>query len=144
MHSPNPFFVLQKKLPSHEKNNTLTLAFCKLTFLFGCTNNRTRLFYATTSPCTCVPSPLGIDNVDQDKYAIQFFPNPTSGNITVLWESRTQNPKMDIYDMTGKIVVSEKISRTSTEVNMEKFSPGIYLIRITDGKYSGTAKVIKE
>jgi hypothetical protein len=103
----------------------------------------TKLFYATTFPCTCVPNPLGIENIQQN-LSLQFYPNPTSGNITVLWEPKTANAKLEIYDINGKIISSEIISKTSTVINMEKFTSGIYFMRMIDGKYTASAKVVKE
>jgi hypothetical protein len=100
-------------------------------------------FYGTTSPCSCVTYPLAVNEAAQDLH-IQFYPNPATNNITVLWNPKTANARMDIYDVNGKIVSSEIISKSSTVVSMEKFATGIYFIRINDGKYTGTAKVLKQ
>ncbi|MDQ3109828.1 MAG: T9SS type A sorting domain-containing protein [Bacteroidota bacterium] len=102
-----------------------------------------RYFYNQSSPCTCVINPLSVNEASHD-LLVEFYPNPASDNVTVLYHPENGNATLEIYDMTGKIVATEIISKTSTVVDLKKLSPGIYLIRISDGKSWGTARVLKQ
>jgi hypothetical protein len=103
-----------------------------------------RTFYQTTSPCTCVVNPLSSVNEVSNDLVVEVYPNPASDNVTVMYNAVNGNATLEIYDMTGKVVGTEIISKATTVVDLKKLSPGIYLIRISDGKSSGTARVMKQ
>ncbi|MBI3509546.1 MAG: T9SS type A sorting domain-containing protein [Bacteroidetes bacterium] len=100
-------------------------------------------FYQTTSPCTCVPNPLGIKNVSEEN-SIGVYPNPSNGNFTISWKPKTAAAKLEVYDVSGKVVLVQTINRSTTELNIENFSSGIYFLRIEDGATVAATKLIKE
>lgn len=102
-----------------------------------------RVFYNGNSPCTCVINPLAVNEISNELF-FQLYPNPTSDNVTISYHAENGNATLEIYDMTGNMVGTEIISKASTVVDLKKFSPGIYLIRISDGKSSGAARVLKQ
>lgn len=102
-----------------------------------------RIFYQANSPCSCVINPLAVNEIS-NQLIVQFYPNPASDNVTVLYNPQNGNARLEIYDMTGKIAGTENISKASTVVDLKTFSPGIYLIRVTDGKSSGAARILKQ
>ena len=102
-----------------------------------------RVFYNGNSPCTCVINPLSVNEVSNE-LLFQLYPNPASDNVTILYHPENGNATLEIYDLTGKVVGTEIISKASTVVDLKKLSPGIYLIRISDGKSSGAARVLKQ
>jgi hypothetical protein len=102
-----------------------------------------RAFYGTTSPCTCVTYPLGVNDQVQE-FTVPFYPNPAANAITVTWQPQTSGAKLELFDMTGRVVLSETIVKKETTVRMEKLPAGIYLLRVTDGQRSGASKVLKQ
>jgi hypothetical protein len=62
--------------------------------------------------------------------SINVFPNPSKGSFTFTHES-LNNASWSMYDISGKLVHSEKIASgsTSTSVNVEVPS-GVYSLRI--------------
>jgi hypothetical protein len=102
-----------------------------------------RVFYNGNSPCTCVINPLAVNEVSNELF-FQLYPNPTSDNVTISYRAENGNATLEIYDITGNLVGTEIISKASTVVDLKKFSPGIYLIRVYDGKSSGAARVLKQ
>jgi hypothetical protein len=102
-----------------------------------------RVFYQGNSPCSCVINPLSVNEISHELF-FQLYPNPASDNVTVLYHAEKGNATLEIYDMTGKMVGTEIISKESTVVDLKKFSPGIYLLRISDGNSSGAARVLKQ
>ena len=65
-----------------------------------------------------------------NKTTIKVFPNPFNTYLCFEDESpKSQNYKIDIYDLYGKRVLQKTMSGKTT-VNTEFLSPGIYLVRI--------------
>ncbi len=102
-----------------------------------------RTFYETTSPCACATYPLAVDEQLQE-FTVPFYPNPATSAITVTWQPQTAGAKLELYDMTGRMVHSETIVKKETTVSMEKLPAGIYLLRVTDGQRTGASKVLKQ
>ncbi len=102
-----------------------------------------RVFYNGNSPCTCVTNPLAVKE-NSNELHFQLYPNPASDNITISYKPENGNATLEIYDVTGKRIATEMISKSSTVIDLKNLSPGIYLIRIADGKSSGAAKILKQ
>ena|ERR1022692_2925988 len=80
---------------------------------------------------------LGIiaDNVSSNVIleGINVYPNPTIGNITIQFNSEVaDNYIVNVIDITGKLVFSDKIAATEGinlyEINLSKEVKGIYLL----------------
>lgn len=102
-----------------------------------------RTFYNANSPCSCVINPLAVNEISNE-LVFQIYPNPVSDKVTISYQPGNGNAVLEIYDMTGKMVGTEIITKASTVVDMKKFTAGIYLLRIADGKSSGAAKILKQ
>ncbi len=100
-------------------------------------------FYQGNSPCNCVINPLAVKEISNELF-FQLYPNPASDNVTISYHPENGNATLEIYDVTGQLVGTEIISKASTVIDLKKLSPGIYLIRIADGKSSGAAKILKQ
>jgi hypothetical protein len=101
-----------------------------------------KLFYASTAPCSCVASPLAVNEISNTIH-FEIYPNPASSSINVDFHAKNPDARIDVYDVTGSLVFSEKISRTLTQIDLKNFPYGIYLIRIIDGEKTGTTKLIR-
>ncbi len=60
-------------------------------------------------------------------------PNPTSGKISI---SSSSEVPYEIYDYTGKKLVSGKLSVGSNAVDLSGYAPGLYFIRSADDQQS--------
>ncbi|MEI7596906.1 MAG: C10 family peptidase [Bacteroidota bacterium] len=65
-----------------------------------------------------------------------LYPNPTSDNINIAFTMKeTQNIKVDIFNVSGKLVYSEIINNCSGEIsksiNTQKFATGMYQLKIS-------------
>lgn len=70
---------------------------------------------------------------------IGVYPNPTIGNLTV-----TCNYKdciFVVYDIAGRIVLSQKLSENETKVDVSSLNNGTYIYKIS--KYGTTVKADK-
>ena len=67
------------------------------------------------------------------------YPNPNNGNFVV---KSNASATLYIYDVTGKQVLSKKITEMETPFNMSQFENGIYFINISTDTKSFSHKII--
>ncbi|TMM31481.1 T9SS type A sorting domain-containing protein [Polaribacter aestuariivivens] len=72
---------------------------------------------------------------------IKIYPNPTNGNN--LFVKTTQNCEVQIYNVIGKLVISECVNASNNTINLSNLNKGVYLIKIISQNKSITKKLIK-
>lgn len=90
---------------------------------------------------------LANQNFDIDKSEITIFPNPASDLIVIqMGDLVTQNYNIDLIDINGKVVLSNKINQgqTLSYLDVQTVHSGIYFVKISDGVNSKMIKVIIE
>ncbi len=91
---------------------------------------------------------LGITNVDNGENRMSIYPNPAADHATIdLAIVNGGNAVVKIYDITGKMVHSEKLGYLGEgghqySINCSMFKHGIYLVNVNIGKESATSKLI--
>ncbi|MFO7864895.1 MAG: PKD domain-containing protein, partial [Salinivirgaceae bacterium] len=85
-----------------------------------------------------ITTTVGISNVYSSQ--VQVYPNPAGSHINIA--SETQMQKADIYDISGKLQSSHKISGTNAIINLDQLEAGTYFIRITTDTKSFPVKLI--
>ena len=69
---------------------------------------------------------------------VKLYPNPNNGNFTITHNLNEENYVLEIVDVMGKVVHSEKITTAKQIVNTEQLSKGLYLVHLK----TGTGKLI--
>ncbi|MCK4662192.1 MAG: T9SS type A sorting domain-containing protein [Bacteroidales bacterium] len=91
---------------------------------------------------------LGINNIiDFTAFSKDFvlYPNPATDYINISLSHNNQTNKFEIYDITGKLILSEKLISTLTKIHITGLSKGLYFYRIkNNNKTIGTGKFIKQ
>ena len=78
-------------------------------------------------------------NLDQNK-KLEIFPNPNSGNFTVVvtFKSKIDKATINIYDLSGKSVFNETIFSKSNKLvkklNITNLLPGSYILDIVNAQ----------
>jgi hypothetical protein len=85
---------------------------------------------------------VGINETVNEK-SFTVYPNPTQSIVNVKADTKLIGAVYNIYDNTGKVVLSGKINTENTSVDLEKLAAGIYLFSIGEN-VKQTFKVIKE
>jgi len=85
------------------------------------------------------PSIVSIENNNISN--LQFYPNPTSSEITITSE-KFSNEAYTFCDQMGRVVGSGKLTGTNTTISLSSLSKGIYLLKV-EGDYEA-AMVVKE
>lgn len=96
--------------------------------------------------CTYADGTLPIEDFEFLKATFKVFPNPLRGNtqLTVKFGSNI-TAKIYMYDVTGKLVVSEKIENTNKkQINTSNMANGIYFLKLITDNGTITKKVIIE
>ena len=78
---------------------------------------------------------------DSNKMGMRMMPNPSNGSFVVQWKEGTFQD-LEILDVTGKIVLSEKVLQQHRVKVNEALCSGIYLVKLSNEKSSVTQKLI--
>lgn len=74
-----------------------------------------------------------------ERAIISAYPNPTNGQISIQLASQAQNSDMFLYDLQGRLLMSQKAYGETISLNLESFNAGIYLLKVDNQ----TVKIIK-
>lgn len=86
-----------------------------------------------------------ISGMAQKQFDVKVYPNPASTNLTFDMENISENLNLEIFDITGKIYKSQKISGI-TNIDVSDLSKGVYLFYLynSDGSKLSKGKFIKQ
>jgi len=84
----------------------------------------------------------GIEVVDNDR-TIKVYPNPVSNELVIEIEGNNQKVNFDILNAIGQVVFKGNLVEKTT-VQTSDFAPGVYLIKLENGKTFEFKKIIKE
>ncbi len=78
--------------------------------------------------------------------SLHIYPNPTRGKFTVDVPDRLSNSELiiRIYDMLGRETLESNLLNRNGQVDITSFSPGIYCVVLSDGKYSFRNRIVLE
>jgi hypothetical protein len=77
---------------------------------------------------------------------VKIFPNPVSGELTIMITGRENKLDLSVSDITGKTLYSETLSSITPDyrkkLDMSGFSKGVYFIKLTSNDRVYSEKVI--
>ena len=79
---------------------------------------------------------------EQSANSLVIYPNPVSDKLTV--ESQDAIGTVEIYNLMGAVVYSQKNCGNKVEINTTDLQSGIYFIRLMNDKVSETRRFVKE
>ena len=75
---------------------------------------------------------------------VEVFPNPTEQSITVTLENVIKgNTNLELIDIQGRALLQREITEEKTNINLQNFPAGTYLLRVLQGDRVLVRKVIK-
>lgn len=84
---------------------------------------------------------LSIGDVN-DLNNVNFYPNPLKGNQ--LYFNTKQTLNINLYNILGKKVLTQEVNNTNNTINLNNFSKGVYLVKISNQNQTITKKLIKQ
>ncbi len=70
-----------------------------------------------------------------------IYPNPAKGSVNVS-SNLEETTRLGIYDITGKLVLSNTISFGDNRLNISSLSSGVYLMRVSSNAKTVTKKLV--
>lgn len=93
-----------------------------------------------TGMISCVPTSIAKNQSIYSETAI--WPNPSTGKFFINKEEKLL-VSLTVINQLGEVLLTEDYINTGKkELSLEKYSTGIYFVRIKSGKYTETKKVI--
>ena len=80
-----------------------------------------------------------------NKVDLEVYPNPVTDVMTVTVSGRHGgSARMQLVDMSGKIVESLSVNEDKVEINTSKLAAGMYLLKYVDSENSGVLRIEKQ
>lgn len=101
-------------------------------------------FGAGVGNCSYSDGTLPIDEFEFLKATFRVYPNPLKkdNQLTLKFDSNI-TAKIYIYDVTGKLAISEKIENTNKkQINTSSMANGVYFLKLITDNVTITKKVI--
>jgi hypothetical protein len=107
--------------------------------LISGTNSLTQGFHQTKIAITAV------DELLYPGMEIKVFPNPTQDLITIQFSEYIEDSRYSLFDFTGKLIENKLINSADTEISMDKYASGQYILKLTNKSQQPiqTFKIIK-
>jgi len=83
---------------------------------------------------------LGVNDLDLTK--LKYYPNPVNDILSIEYQDAIK--KVEIFDLTGKLVKTEMFDGANVQLNLSNLSSGTYMVSIHTEKQSQFVKVIKK
>ena len=80
------------------------------------------------------------------RISVTVYPNPTADKLTVSVPSQLKADKVDVqvYNPLNQLVFTQSFKPgAAIEVNLKRFTPGIYNVVVSSGEFKETRKVVK-
>src|SRR5690625_360161 len=85
--------------------------------------------------------PLSFQSLEKNE--ITLYPNPADNFLHI--ENLTESVQIEIYDLSGKVLLSQEINEAEKRVNLSRLGEGIYLYQLRQqGKNIKTGKLVKK
>ena len=72
------------------------------------------------------------------------FPNPAKGVLNVSIDDIQGNTTLRVYNVMGKLVMQQQVSKSVTQINIAKLPAGVYMLNMSDGNSVTSMKFVKE
>ncbi|AUC83996.1 hypothetical protein CW731_01225 [Polaribacter sp. ALD11] len=86
------------------------------------------------------PATASVDTSDFTSF--KMYPNPTNGNN--IFFNLTKDVNVNIYNILGELIITDKVNTTRNSIDVSKLSKGIYLVKINSENQFITKKLIKK
>lgn len=88
---------------------------------------------------------LGNDDFPEIQLTMSVYPNPTTAFVNLnIPNYALENVQYQLFDINGKQILSQRVTTSETQIQMENLASGIYLINILDNnQVLKTFKIIK-
>lgn len=83
-----------------------------------------------------IASKDSIENIE----GLTIFPNPVNNGKVYISTKHNLAKNIEIFDVLGKKVISQVLY--GKELKIQDLNPGVYILKIKEGKFSATRKLV--
>lgn len=94
----------------------------------------------TKSSEICIGAYTGLENQNADG-SISVYPNPAHHEVFI---SSKGTFNCDLFDLSGKLIVSKKDNKDLVRLSLDKLSAGVYLLEVDNGSEKTRKKLVIE
>lgn len=84
--------------------------------------------FATSNPIAVTVS--GITEMQNSDFGIQIFPNPATEELNVVVDAGLIGKEISVCDLTGRVLLRERIAAANLKLEISQFSNGIYILKV--------------
>jgi hypothetical protein len=99
-----------------------------------------------TSPAAAAPAgePAEVLSLSGNFLAADIYPNPASSYVSVSLKDLTEiGSLLSVYNLTGQVVMAERITQSSFQLNVSGLAAGLYFIRLGNSDGQQALKFVK-
>lgn len=87
-----------------------------------------------------------VKEVPETNVKVKVYPNPFTNNILITLGEKETNSTLDLYDISGRKILTTKLNNTSNRIQFNQPGAGVYIYKITDktGKLITSGKLVKK
>lgn len=74
---------------------------------------------------------------------LMVYPNPTTNSVFVTRPAGQEAATLQIFDLSGKMILTVQLSADVNEVSLQNFDAGLYLFQVQQGPTISRTKVVK-
>ncbi len=91
--------------------------------------NDEEIYYSTTNHKS--NDPFGADSISWKKAEVFLYPNPAKSHLNIsLNNYNGENIECSVYDISGRLTFRQKRCSSNIKIDVNNFSPGIYIVEI--------------
>ena len=113
-----------------------------VTYLFTVTGTDANGCSKTATVSVDVQKCTGISEAGTQSTFVSIYPNPTNGLVTIETKNAASGT-IEIMDLSGKIIFTETIKSSVSEINMSAYATGVYFVKVKNETSSEVIKLIK-
>ncbi len=97
-------------------------------------------FLMIAVPAAAQDSARILDRTELPIDGLSIYPNPVTGGKVYISTTKNQDKVIEIYNVLGKPV--HKTRLRGREMDVSSLTPGIYILKIQEGKAKATRKLV--
>nr|AWJ66337.1 Muc19 precursor [uncultured bacterium] len=82
---------------------------------------------------------VGVNSIVKNE-SMHLFPNPSDGNVTIVFEGWLGDVRMELVDVQGRVIQTEVV--TTAEVQLKEIPSGVYWIKASNENFVATKKLM--
>jgi len=98
------------------------------------------MLFASVSAYAQSNDGIAIKNTAENIEGLTIFPNPVNNGKVYISTKYNLAKNIEIFDVLGKKVVSQVLY--GKELKIQDLNPGVYILKIKEGKLSATRKLV--